>query len=115
MWQRKSPEEIATSEKKKRENPLPPVVVGVVGAILFVIYERSISGFIIAFICFGVLSYVGQIFTGNPLLLPLDFSGGSVRTVICNTCHRTKTEDKARLCECGGTFEPFENWRWVKD
>jgi len=115
MWIRKSSEELEEQKIKTRRDPIPPLVVGVLGALLSLIYERSISVFILGFILFFVLSYLGQILTGNLLIFALDFYGAPVSTVICNTCHRTKTMDKALLCDCGGTFEPFENWKWVED
>jgi len=37
------------------------------------------------------------------------------KVVICRTCHRTKNRDGNNECECGGMFEPFENWTWIDD
>jgi hypothetical protein len=38
-----------------------------------------------------------------------------VKVVICNACYRVKRLDSESKCECGGTFERFENWTWVDD
>jgi len=34
---------------------------------------------------------------------------------ICDTCHRVKRRDGEDKCECGGTFDDFDNWTWIDD
>ncbi len=36
-------------------------------------------------------------------------------TDICNTCYSVVPRSKLKKCECGGKYEPFENWKWVED
>ena len=33
----------------------------------------------------------------------------------CDSCHAVKLPDAERECECGGSFEDMDRWKWVKD
>ena len=37
----------------------------------------------------------------------------TVKVMMCNTCHRVKRADGVDQCQCGGTFEDFDDWTWV--
>ena len=42
------------------------------------------------------------------------FDGGKVD--ICDLCHDLKNHDwNSMSCQCGGTFESFDNWSWIED
>jgi hypothetical protein len=42
------------------------------------------------------------------------FDGGKVD--ICDSCHELKNHDwNFMSCQCGGTFESFDNWSWIED
>ena len=34
---------------------------------------------------------------------------------ICNIYHKVQIRVLEKNCECGGTFEPLGNWKWVND
>ena len=36
-------------------------------------------------------------------------------TVICDQCHKMKLPADSTACECGGSFEDFFRWKWVKE
>jgi hypothetical protein len=42
----------------------------------------------------------------------LDPLATHVNVVICDACYRVKRRDGESTCECGGTFEDFDNWTW---
>jgi len=120
MWQRKSPGEWQQQKIMVRKDPIPPLLVGALGALLSLILEPSLFIFLLSFFLFFLLAYLGQLFFGNLfILVSAVTTGGPVdppnTTVICNSCHHIKTRDNALSCECGGTFEPFENWKWIDD
>jgi hypothetical protein len=37
------------------------------------------------------------------------------KLLICDRCFRTKSADRKQYCECGGTFEDFDLWKWVDE
>lgn len=39
----------------------------------------------------------------------------NAKVVICNECHRVKNRDRDDTCECGGSFEDFDDWTWIED
>jgi hypothetical protein len=131
MWQRKSPEELKEEERKKsrhRKNPTLPIVIAVFGALISLLgdlFDARRFGvprlwfFVFSFILLFVVSYIGQYFFDNAVVLVtwLISGGGLVgeRTQICSLCHDVKRPDKTKICHCGGTFEPLEHWKWVND
>jgi hypothetical protein len=36
-----------------------------------------------------------------------------VQIDICNKCFRVKHHEQSVKCECGGTFEDFDKWKWI--
>lgn len=120
MWQRKSREELEEQKIRHRRNPIPPLVIGGLGAICGLICEPSLTVVLSFFGACFALAYLGQILFGNIFMFIFGIFGGPIPagenpTVICNNCHQIKTRDEALACGCGGTFEPFENWKWVTD
>jgi hypothetical protein len=70
-------------------------------------------------LCFAVFGgtfaaiggYVLQIFLRRKIR-PWDMGK---KVVMCDSCHRVKNLDRENQCECGGTFDNLDNWRWVDD
>jgi ribosomal protein L37E len=82
------------------------------------------TGFLVA-IVFGLVAMYGahraRLRYGKPLFtrqhgqtqgkyLPV-----STDRQICNRCGRMRFYDRQPDCECGGKFEDFEEWKWVRD
>lgn len=36
------------------------------------------------------------------------------KVVMCDSCHRVERRDSVSKCECGGTFDDFDNWTWIE-
>jgi hypothetical protein len=36
-------------------------------------------------------------------------------SVICNVCHSMASRSNKEKCECGGRYEPLDDWKWVED
>jgi hypothetical protein len=59
----------------------------------------------------AVIGYVLQIVFRKKLASLITYG----KIVICSKCHRVKYLDQETTCECGGTFENFDNWTWVDE
>jgi hypothetical protein len=35
--------------------------------------------------------------------------------VICTSCYSVAHLSKKKTCECGGKYEPFDNWTWIEE
>jgi hypothetical protein len=49
------------------------------------------------------------------LFNPKSFFSISPKSVICNRCHKVKNNDKVIKCDCGGTFESLNLYKWIAD
>ena len=76
---------------------------------LYEILTRAVFGGIVVGTLAAIVGYVWQLVLRKRILR------NNVKVVICDTCHRVKRRDGENKCECGGTFENFENWTWVDD
>jgi len=121
MWVRKSTEELERDQRKnkrRRKNPIIPLVIGVIGALIEWYYDPTLAYFLFAFFLVFALAYTGQLFFRDALMIVSVFFGGAgllkEPTDICSSCHEVKIRDEAKLCQCGGTLEPLENWKWLE-
>ncbi len=89
--------------------------------ILFFSVKLTLSESIFCFIIIFSLSLLSVNY--GPFLLSLltillsegRSSGLPDLTDICNTCYSVVPRSKLKKCECGGKYEPLENWKWVED
>ncbi len=82
-------------------------------------YIRTISYIIFSFFFFFFLSCVGVLLYDDPtFIIKIIFSGSSApeySSDICNACHSVVLRSDSEICECGGRYEPLENWKWIED
>jgi hypothetical protein len=53
------------------------------------------------------VGYVSQ------LVLKRRIMQDNVKVMMCNTCHRIKRPDGIDRCDCGRTYEDFDDWTWI--
>jgi hypothetical protein len=121
MWVRKTPEQIDEDKGKKRrrrKNPIVPIIIGLIGALIELYYEPNLSFFVFAFVLIFLLAYIGQLFFRDALMIvsAVFGSGGLLEDPmdICSTCFDVKKRDETTFCHCGGILEPLENWKWIE-
>jgi hypothetical protein len=69
----------------------------------------------LAFAVAGVALFVASFFIFRRRQRATGESPFAIQTAtICDQCHESSLEDVGRQCECGGTFEPLEHWKWVE-
>ena len=126
MWVRKTKDEIAQDRNRVRLGCGWPLLWGLfafVGAFFrSVIAAERWSKAAFNSICFGaIVSVVIYLYRlcfgkqkggdlGGKLFVWVDFDAW-----ICSKCHSVKHLCGSDLCECGGTFEPIETWKWVEE
>ena len=123
MWVRKTQDEMAdivNDEKKDKWNIKTPLIVALVASLAILLWEQTVIFFISTFIVCFFLSYFGQIFFGDPIfIVSWIFSGiptASKENIgICNKCKNFSPSSPGAGCDCGGTIEPKENWKWIDD
>jgi len=129
MWTRRTLDEIAQVERRKRRqkfNPLVPALITVVLILICLLFgppyweypwfpRRLIILFLIVFGSF----YLSRILVGRYWLFgpgrdSIAFPVGSERNKICPVCrdiHFTESD----VCSCGGRLEDLEHWKYVDD
>jgi hypothetical protein len=126
MWVRKSEEQAARERDRAwRSFRDPAILAGFCFFGLLVSFARAprfpgmhgphLWSEILGFSTLGaamaaIIAYVLQVVCQKSLtsiLTPKYF-------VMCDTCHRVKRRDREWKCECGGTFEDFDNWTWIE-
>ncbi len=73
--------------------------------------------------CFIIIFSLSLLSVAHPFILSLltmflsegRSSGRPDLTDICNTCYSVVPRSKLKNCECGGKYEPLENWKWEED
>ncbi len=80
----------------------------------------DISSIILCFFLIFIVSCIGARLFDNPVsIFSMFFYGSSSppshSSVICNVCHSAAQRSKNERCECGGKYEPLENWKWEED
>ena|SRR5690349_9392269 len=38
---------------------------------------------------------------------------GGTPTVLCDRCQKAEAAGASPACECGGSWEPIQNWEWI--
>lgn len=127
MWTRKTEKDIAEERKRLLYDVTAPLGAGVCvlfGAFVslwirprpWIAPTLPMMSFLeaakksVTFAIFTVLlAYLLQVVTGKPISKVL-----SDRCVICNKCARVKVLDPVARCECNGTFEDLELWKWTE-
>ena len=102
-----------------RFNIKPAVFITVAACFVGALYGYGELKYFVIFVTVVFLvAYIGQIIFRDPQAF-MGLILGSAETIshndICNSCHKIRIRTAEKKCECGGTFEPFENWEWVKD
>ena len=75
-------------------------------------FNQQVGSAVIVAIVVALLGYLLQVAFGRPLFEVITVQS---KTVICNACFQMKQSDCQRLCDCGGTFEDFDLWKWISD
>lgn len=121
MWVRKSAEELEGDQRKnkrRRKNPIISLVIGLIGAVIEWYYDPTLTYFLITFFLVFALAYIGQLFFRDALMIvsPLFGSAGLLEEPndICSSCYEVTARGESKLCQCGGTLEPLENWKWIE-
>ena len=127
MWQRKTESEIRATRWRRRLNPAFPLFLAIVSAILgFGLsligwtdkfgrphHSHSISSSAVIalyyFVTVFVVLYAINLIFGSP------FGRESNPAFICGRCSSVQSASADRRCQCGGTLEPLENWKWIED
>jgi hypothetical protein len=121
MWKAKSADELlAESRNRRRCNILVAMVAWLVflysAALCPVWHGRSLAGVILPAFKFAPGT------AANLAILVLALCAGywsrrlrsdSRRVMICQKCNRVKTSDGQTQCNCGGTFSPLHQMKWV--
>jgi hypothetical protein len=123
MWVRKCAEETASERKSLRLSLSGPIIwclvsfAGILGLEISgprqginglgrgTTFPAMLMRAALVGVAAGVVGYVIQLVRGRRI--------GSPRALICAECHIAKNPDRAEKCKCGGTFEDFDNWKWV--
>src|SRR6266536_2770908 len=127
MWTRRTPDEIAEIERRKRRqkfNPLAPALIALVLMLIcFVLgpsYWRSLLAsprlLILFLLVFGSF-YLSRILVGRYWLFgpgrdSTAFRVGAERNKICPIC-RTIHFTESDVCPCGGHLEDLSYWKYV--
>lgn len=128
MWKRKTEEDYKKEKKVKekekiffglsKQDILTSFFIAVFLTLSVSYYVQTISLIIFCFVLFFVLSCIGVLSYGDPaFIFKIIFSGSSSSnvSVICNVCHSVVLKSNNKICECGGRYEPLENWKWIED
>jgi hypothetical protein len=71
-----------------------------------VVYKAALLGTIVA-----IADCILQVFFRKSIMSFVR----PLHVVMCDNCHRVKHRDRQTMCECGGTFDDFDNWMWVDE
>ncbi len=135
MWKRKTEDDYkkAIKEREKEEiflgltknDILASLCIAILITIYFCVFEidvysdTEISSKVMCFILSFVACCIGVRFFGNPIAIFTMFTAGTssseIPSVICNVCHSIVSQSKKEKYECGGEYEPLEDWKWDED
>jgi hypothetical protein len=125
MWTRRTPDEIAEIERRRRRQKFNPLVPALLTAALLVIcaafgphYWRSFFTsprvLLLFLLVFGSF-YLSRIMVGRYWLFgPPRFPVRAERNKICPVCRDIHFTD-SDVCPCGGRLEDLEYWRYVAE
>ena len=132
-WVRKDEEELRREriarEAARRSLRGPLVGASLLTAACLGLYALGVRGFIggtviaspqgirspLTFAAVGVAFFVASFFIFRRRQGTAGESPFATQSAtICNRCHESSLEEAGGQCECGGTFEPLEHWKWVE-
>src|SRR5947207_10016913 len=125
IWTRRTNDEIADIERRKRMqrfNPLPAALITLVLMSICLVlgpsYWRSLllsPGLLVLFLLGFASFYASRILVGRYWLFgPGAFRVGNERNKICPACHSIHFTE-SDLCACGGRLEDLERWKYTAD
>ncbi len=132
MWKRKTEDDY---KKAEREREKEAIFLGLsMGNILFsltvaiffafcgyVAKPDDLTWMIACFVMSFIACCIGSQLFDDPASIADIFHAGAgtkypeYSNVICNVCHSVVLLSKNKKCECGGKYEPFDDWKWVED
>jgi hypothetical protein len=118
MWIKKDPKKVKNQLLLSKLSPALPLIVGSMVTLLSVFYDDNFDNFWMYLIFSFVVTYLGQIFFNDAFsIVSLFFftTSSNYRNDICNLCKKIRPRSKDKKCDCGGFYEPIENWKWVDD
>jgi len=130
MWKRKTEEDYKKAKKEKEKEitflglSMSDILFSLLLAIFFTfcgyVAEPDDLSFIIScFVLTFVACCIGVRYFGSPAaiftMLHFGTTSSLYPSVICNVCHSVVPRSKNEKCECGGRYEPLENWKWEED
>ena len=125
MWTRRSQAELELYRRKRRTAFVQPTVWALVTFICMFLHSatnpgtkgmmphlgttvaRALISSLLLSVAVGAICYVWQWYWGRNFI--------DQPTWICNNCHGVKRAGGDRSCECEGTFEDIEWWKWTDD
>ena len=128
MWVRRTVGEIAEDarrRRRKRLNPIEPFLLTVILMLIVFLLEPSrhsetffaSTAFVVTFLIVFASLYIPRVLVGKYIVLArlINPPAPPMPDTICVRCHKLQAESKSNTCECGGSLEPVENWRWITD
>lgn len=122
MWKRKTEEDYKKEKKEtflglSKNDFLLSFFISIFLAFCLYVYEPDISSVIIYFVIIFILCCIGVRLFDDPVAVLNIFTAGSTLapSVICNLSHSVVPRSKNEKCECGGRYEPLDDWKWVED
>ena len=126
MWERKSPEEIRSVDRRTRFNPLFALIMASFAATLMTLGRSwGYGGYLLPplpakpllqvlwvfpffFVVMFLVFYVPQILRRHVKYPDRD-------AMICDRCHEISDYTADLGCRCGGRLEPLRHWRWLPE
>ncbi len=103
-----------------KQDILSSFFCAIVLTLVVFLYLPDISRIIPFFVFLFVISCIGVRLYDNSAAFINILTFGSMSStlypsVICVVCHAVVLRSKNEKCECGGSYEPFDNWKWEED
>ncbi len=110
MWKRKTEEDYEKDKKQlflgvSLESFIAIFIISVLCTSGLYFHIKEIQFLITCFIVIFVFGYIGTRFRFFV----------SDNNDICNICHSAVSRSKDKQCECGGSYEPIDDWKWEED
>ncbi len=124
MWKRKTKEDYKKVKEKifldfSKSDLITSFSIAVFATLSVFYYLQTISYVIFSFVLFFFLSCIGVLLYDDPtFIMKIIFSGSSApefSSDICNACYSIVLRSNNKICECGGEYEPLDNWKWIED
>jgi hypothetical protein len=130
MWVHKTAEDIADQRRNVRTRFGEPIFLGLLVFACLIVRRwagiprdgpnlfrpATVTEFVVGTAILGlviaVISYLLQVIFGRSVFELLTVQP---KVLICDKCYQTKSSVGRQSCDCGGTFEDFELWKWVDE